>query len=283
LDVTNHEEVAMSGFEAIDVSRDGAIAQVELTGPGKGNAMGPAVFRELAQAFRDLDRDDAVRVVVVRGRGDHFTYGLDLAAMMADLAPHLLGPQMAAKRTKLHDLIRDLQESMDAVERCRKPTIAAIQGWCIGGGLDLAAACDVRLCSRDAKFSLREVRVAIVADLGSLQRLPPIIGEGLTRELAFTGQDIDADRALQIGLVNSVWPDADALFAAARAMADDIARNPPLVVQGVKQVMNHTARRNVADGLAYVAVWNSAFLQSMDLTEAFTAFREKREPRFRGQ
>ena len=273
----------MTKLEAFSVDVSEGIAEVTLKGPGKGNAMGPAFFRELPSIFSALDRDEAVRAVVVMSSGDHFSYGLDLAAMMSELGPYLMGPQMAAKRTALHDLIRELQGGLDLVERCRKPVIAAINGWCIGGGLDLAAACDVRLCSADAKFSLREVRVAIVADLGSLQRLPPIIGQGATRELAFTGKDIDAKRASAIGLVNDVLPDRAGVIDAARSMAKQIADNPPLVVQGIKQVMNATAVRSTEAGLEYVALWNAAFLQSMDLTEAFTAFREKRPPVFKGR
>jgi enoyl-CoA hydratase len=139
------------------------------------------------------------------------------------------------------------------------------------------------MCSSDAKFSLREVKVAIVADLGSLQRLPPIIGQGATRELAFTGNDIDARRALELGLVNQVHDGRDAVMEAAHQMARTIAENPPLVVQGIKRVMNFTSTRPTAQGLEYVAAWNAAFLQSMDLTEAFTAFREKRSAKFKGQ
>jgi enoyl-CoA hydratase len=147
----------------------------------------------------------------------------------------------------------------------------------------LIAACDIRLCSADARFSLREVKVAIVADLGSLQRLPRIIGQGATRELAFTGKDIAASRALEIGLVNEVCETQDTLLEAARKLAREIADNPPLVVQGIKRVMNYCADKSVADGLGYVAVWNSAFLQSVDLVEAMTAFRERRAPQFKGR
>ena len=146
--------------------------------------------------------------------------------------------------------------------------IAAVSGWCIGGGVDVVAAADIRLASADAKFSVREVKVAIVADLGSLQRLAGIIGEGHLRELAYTGKDIDAARAEKIGLVNDVYPDQDAVLAAARELAAEIAANPPLVVQGVKDVLGHEREREVADGLRYVAAWNAAFLPSKDLGEA---------------
>jgi enoyl-CoA hydratase len=270
-------------LEALDVTIDQGIAEVVLKGPGKGNAMGPEVFRELPVVFGELDRDPEVRAVLVRGSGDHFSFGLDLKSMMAQIGRFVMGPQMAARRSDLLDLIRELQGSTDAVERCRKPVIAAIAGWCIGGGLDLAAVCDVRICSADARFSLREVKLAIVADLGSLQRLPQIIGEGNTRELAFTGKDIDAARALSMHLVNAVLPDRETLLDAARAMAREIAGNPPLTVQGIKQVMSFSASRRTDDGLRFVAAWNAAFLQSLDLNEAVAAFMEKREPRFKGQ
>jgi len=275
--------MTVAGFDFLDITTSEGVAEVLLQGPRKGNAMGPLFFKEMPLAFAELDRDDSVRAVIVRGAGTSFSYGLDLKEMMADLGPLIAGPQLAKGRTALLDLIVELQKSTSCVAECRKPVISAISGWCIGGGLDLAAACDVRLCSKDAMFSLREVRVAMVADLGSLQRLPAIIGEGATRELALTGADIDAGRAHRLGLVNEVFDDADALVEGARAMAATMASNPPLVVQGIKRVMNRRTRRDQADDLEAVAIWNAAFLQSMDLTEAFTAFVQKREPVFKGQ
>lgn len=273
----------MSGYNSIRIERSAGIAEVILIGPGKGNAMGPDFWREMPELFAALDDDDEIRVVVVRGEGGQFSYGLDLAAMMGELGQHLGGENLAADRMRLLDLIARMQESCDLVARCRKPVIAAIAGWCIGGGLDLASACDIRLCSVDARFSLREVKVAMVADIGSLQRLPRIIGDGNTRELAFTGKDIDSARALKIGLVSDVYDSEDALLEASRKLARDIADNPPLVVQGIKQVMNYCADKSTADGLRYVAVWNAAFLQSNDLGEAMAAFRERRPPKFSGR
>ncbi len=270
-------------MDALDLSVSDGVAIVTMKGPGKGNAMGPPFWREMPALFRSLDADDAVRSVVVRGSGDHFSYGLDVAAMMGTLGPLLAGAQQAKERTGLLSAIREMQTAFDVVAECRKPVIAAIAGWCIGGGLDLAAACDVRLCSASARFSLREVKIAIVADLGSLQRLPAIIGEGATRELAYTGANIDAERALRVGLVNDLLPDDGALFEAARTMATAIAKNPPLVVQGIKQVMSYGHDRRVADAMRHVALWNAAFLQSKDLAEALTAFLERREPRFVGE
>lgn len=270
-------------MESLTLEVRESVATVTLLGPGKGNALGPAFWRELPALFAQLDADPTLRAVVVRGSGKAFTYGLDLMAMAEDLGPLIVPGGGAPERTALLALIRRLQGAIDAVARCTRPVIAAAHGWCIGGGLDLAAACDVRLCSADARFSLREVKVAMVADLGSLQRLPAIIGEGNTRELAFTGKDVDAARALRMGLVNEVFETPEALFAAAEQLAQEIARNPPLVVSGIKQVLNAEAEARVQRGLAHVATWNAAFLPSEDLQEAFAAFAERRAPDFKGR
>jgi enoyl-CoA hydratase len=255
------------------------VAEVTLTGPGKGNAMGPDFWRDLPVVFDILDSDDDTRAIVLRGDGAHFSYGLDLLAMMGSLS----AGDKAAGRAKLLDMILEMQGAVTRVQTCRKPVIAAIHGWCIGGGLDLIAGCDIRLCSADARFSLRETRMAMVADIGSLQRLPPIIGEGNTRELAFTGKDIDAQRALKMGLVNDVFATSEELFTAAHTMARQIAANPPLAVQGAKRVLNETQGKSLDEGLRYVALWNAAYLHTNDLREAISAFIEKREPHFTGE
>jgi enoyl-CoA hydratase len=270
-------------FSAFEVVVSDGIATVTLTGPGKGNAMGPDFWRECPQVFSLLDEDDAVRVVLLRGRGSAFSFGLDLMAMAGELGPLLSTSAGPVERTKLFDVIQRMQAGPDAVARCRKPVIAAIHGWCLGGAIDLVAACDIRLASQTAKLSVREVKVAMVADVGTLQRLPHLIGEGHTRQLAFTGEDITAARAQAIGLVNDVFADDDALFAAAHAMARSIAENPPLVVQGIKRVMHARLQGQIGDGLRQVATWNAAFLASEDLGEAMAAFAEKRAPRFQGR
>jgi enoyl-CoA hydratase len=179
--------------------------------------------------------------------------------------------------------IRRLQEAITSLARCRKPVIAGVSGWCIGGGVDLISAADIRIASADAKFSVREAKLAIVADVGSLQRLAGIIGEGHLRELALTGQDIDAARAERIGLVNHVYPDRYSMLSAARELAGDIAANPPLAVHGVKQILNDAREDSIAAGLRHVAAWNAAFLPSEDLTEALEAFTHKRAPHFKGR
>ena len=244
------------------------VAEVTLLGPGKGNAMGPDFWRELPVVFRALDTDPAVRAVVLTGSGAHFSYGLDLPAMLPSWGELFAPGELTERRTKLLDGIRTLQDSVTSVAACRKPVIAAT---------------DIRLASADTKFSVREVKVAMVADIGSLQRLAGIIGEGHLRELAFTGKDIDAARAERIGLVNDVYPVQEAALTAARDLAAEIAANPPLVVHGVKEILNSTREADVAAGLRYVAAWNAAFLPSKDLGEALQAFVERRPPRFTGE
>lgn len=264
--------------ETLRLDRNQHIASVVLVKP----TMPPAFFRELGAAFDEIARMDDVRAVIVRSDSKHFTYGLDLPAAFSELGPGLQGGS-ARVRTELHRTIRELQTEITKVAHSAVPVIAAVHGWCIGGGVDLITACDLRLASADARFSVRETKIAIVADLGTLQRLPLLVGQGIARELAFTGKDVDAARAERIGLVNQVFADAGALREGAEALALEIATNPPLTVQGVKRVLDFGAGRRVADGLDYVAAWNSAFLASEDLGEALGAFLEKRPPRFSGK
>ena len=270
-------------YQSLAVDVDGHVAQVTLLGPGKGNAMGPAFWVELPSAFATLDADPDVRAIVLTGSGRNFSYGLDLAAMGDTLSPMLADGALARPRAEFHTRLRGMQQSITAVADCRTPVIASIHGWCIGGGVDLISAVDIRYASADAKFSVREVKLAIVADVGSLARLPLILSDGHLRELALTGKDIDAARAEKIGLVNDVYDDAEASLAAAHATAREIAANPPLVVQGVKDVLDEQRTAQVSASLRYVAAWNSAFLPSKDLTEGITAMFAKRAPDFKGE
>lgn len=272
-----------SSWKAFTVERTEHVAQVTLIGPGKGNAMGPDFWSELPQIFAQLDADPEVRAVVLTGAGKHFSYGLDLPAMAGDLGSVLADKAQAKPRTDFHAMVKRMQAAITAVADCRKPVVAAISGWCIGGGVDLISAADIRYASTDAQFSVREVKVGMVADVGSLARLPLIIGDGHLRELALTGKDIDAARAEKIGLVGDVFDDAASALAAAHATAAEIAANPPLVVHGIKDVLDHTRSAQVDDSLRYVAAWNSAFLPSEDLTEAITAVMQKRTPVFKGR
>lgn len=270
-------------FESVRVSVSDHVAEVLMRATGKAPRMGPALWNEFSQVFREIDRDDSVRVVLLRGEGQHFSTGLDLMAMGAEVAPLVGQPSFVTERTRLIELIERMQGAITAVAQCKKPVIAAIHGHCIGGGVDLITACDVRLCSADAVFSVREVRLAMVADVGTLARLPAIVGQGVAREWALTGDDFDASRALRSGLVNDRFDTPDALFEHARAMAARIAKNPPLTVQGVKQVLNDRSEREARESLRYVALYNAAFLPSEDLREALASFLEKRSPKFEGR
>ncbi len=268
----------MNANPAIRIEMDGHVAWLILCRPERRNAMGMAFFREMTETFQRLDEDPNVRVVVICAEGKSFSVGLDLMEAGA-----LLVGKGADDRAVLHQKIMELQESNNAVERCRKPVIAAVHGHCIGGGVDLLSACDIRLASADALFSIRETRIAIIADLGTLQRLPHIIGQGWFRELALTGRDFTADEALQMGFITRKCDNRQALIEAAGGLAQTIAGLAPLTVQGVKEVINYSRDNGVYPGLAYVAQKNAAVLPSEDLMEAVAAFMEKRDPVFRGK
>jgi enoyl-CoA hydratase len=272
--------------EVFTIEVDGSVATLWLDRPEKRNAMGPAFWDDLPVAMTAIGGDPSVRAVVIAARGPHFSVGLDLVAMAGiGAGPETADgsrPSIAARARHARAEIARLQASVTAVADCPVPVIAAVHGWCIGGGVDLIAACDIRLASADAQFSVRETKIAIVADVGSLQRLPAIIGKGHVAELAFTGKDISSARAEAIGLVNHVSADAATVLADALAMAAEIAANSPLAVQGTKAVLTACEDRTVAEGLDYVATWNSAFLASDDLAEAMAAFMEKRPANFTG-
>ncbi|MDD5222567.1 MAG: crotonase/enoyl-CoA hydratase family protein [bacterium] len=270
----------MGDYKVIAIEKKGHVAWLWLNNPDKLNVMGKPFWTDFPLAVRELADDPEVWVVVVAAKGRAFSAGLDLKTMGSISAG---AEGMLAGRDKLLEEIMHLQEAFTMIEDCPKPFIAAVHGFCIGGGLDLMATCDIRLASADAVISLREARMAIVADLGSLQRLPAIIGKGHLRELAFTGKDIDAARAKEIQLLNEVYPDQNALYAAADKLAGEIANNSPLVVQGIKRILKFGEGKSVKDALQFVATWNSSFLVSEDLIEAFQAFAQKRPAEFKGR
>ena len=262
------------------LERDGHVATVWLGRPDKRNAMGKEFWDDLPRAIEALDEDDDVRAIVIAGIGPSFTVGLDLVAF-ADVGGGDGSP--VKQRRDLLDTIRRMQWTMTSIDKCDKPVIASIHGYCLGGGIDLITACDIRLASADATFSIRETKIAMVADVGTLQRLPRIVGAGHTAELALTGKDIGAERAKEIGLVNDVYPDADAVYKASLEMAHEIAANSPLAVQGTKHVLRAADGKTVDEALEFVSLWNAAFLRSNDLMEAMAAFIQKRPPEFTGE
>ncbi len=272
----------------LTIEQDGHVATLWLDRPEKRNAMGPEFWNGLPGVMAELGADPEVRVVLLAGRGPAFTVGLDLYYYGAKLAQGMAGDaggetSAAGRRMALRADIKAMQASITAVADCPKPVIAVIHGWCIGGGVDLVTACDMRLASADAVFSVRETKLAIVADVGTLQRLPGIVGPGRVAELVYTGRDVPAAEAHEMGLVDHVYEDGEALHKAAGELAGQIAEKSPLIVQGAKAVLRAGEGRSVAEALDYVATWNAAMLESDDLREAMRAFLEKRPPNFTGE
>ncbi|NNE71448.1 MAG: crotonase/enoyl-CoA hydratase family protein [Rhodothermales bacterium] len=265
-------------LETIAISEQDGIAHIELNRPDKANAMNSAMWKDLRTAFDWLSESTA-RVGVLSGRGDHFTAGIDLA-MLAELRVDLTGLAEGRRQEWLKDFITELQAAVNAAETCRKPVLAAIHGACIGGGVDLVTACDMRYCTEGTRFSVKEVDLAIVPDVGTLQRLPGLVGEGLARELAYTGRQFDGADAHAMRLVNRVYPDRHRMLDAVRGIASTIARKSPLTIRGIKDTLNYSRDHSVPEGLAYVAAKNAATLISDDLTEVMLAAREGREPNF---
>ena len=270
----------MANADAVlTVEKDEHIATVWLDNEAKRNALGLPFWRDMPSIMSDLEADDDVRAIVIAGRGVCFTAGIDVA--------FLAGAGGSLDREGSNTLrglngVKRLQQAITAVADTSKPTIAAIHGWCVGAGVDLISACDIRIAAADAKFSVRETRLALVADVGTLQRLPRVIPAGHVAELAFTGKDIDAERALRIGLVNDTYPDQEGVLKAARELAAEIAALSPAAVQGTKKVLRYAEDHTVEDGLDYVGLWNQSMLNRDDVREALTAFTEKRPPRFGG-
>jgi len=269
----------MPELRCLNLTLTGAIARIELNRPTKANALNGALWREIGEACRWVDETPAARVAILSGAGRHFCAGIDFE-LMNELLAEVKALSPGQREEHLRRIILGLQAALTALETCRKPVLAAIQGLCIGGGLDLIAACDLRYASADAAFSLKEVDLAIVADVGSLQRLPHLIGEGQVRELAFTARQFDAAEAQAMGLINRVYPDSDALWDGVQAIAATIAAKSPLAVRGIKQALNYGRDHRVADGLEQVATWNAAMLLSADTQEAITAAMQKRPAQF---
>jgi len=272
-------------YENIRVERFGHRAELVLDNADKLNAMPIPFFYEVRDALEALEADDDIRSIVLWAEGRMFTAGLDLKSAMGTVMggdANGTSKSRVTQNLRLYKTIKDLQACFSALQSCRKPVIAAIHGKCIGGGVDLITACDVRVCTADASFSIYETKIAIVADVGTLQRITPIVGKGMAREMALSGRFVDANRALRCGLVNEVYPDKDAMLAGARELADEIAANSPLAVQGTKAVLNYSDEHSTDEGLEYVAQWNSSFFMSNDVGEAIAAFMEKRPPAFTG-
>ncbi len=271
----NTIEIVLHGPE----THDAHIAEVRLSRPDRSNAMNDAMWHELRKAFQWADAESEVRVVLLTGAGKNFCSGIDLS-LLANVQAVVDHADPARSHERLRRLILDMQDCLSSVERCRKPVIAAIQGACIGAGVDLVTCCDMRYGAVDAQFSVREIDVGMVADVGTLQRLPRLVPDGVARELAFSGRTLDAGEAKEIGFVNRVFEAHEALHEGVTKVARSIAGKSPLAIRGTKEMLNYGRDHSVADGLNYVATWNAAMLMSADLSEAMGALREKRVPKF---
>jgi len=272
---------AMPTLETIRLSLADKVATVTLNRPEKANAMNWQMWQDIRSAMQWADRTPGVRAVVLQGEGKHFTSGIDLTMMMG-LQAQIKDDCDGRMREKLRELILEMQDTLTSLERCRKPVLAAIHAGCVGGGVDLVSCADMRYCSADAYFTIKEIDIGMVADVGTLQRLPKLIGsQGLVRELAYTGRKVEAEEAQRIGLVNRVFDSREALYAGVREVALQIAAKSPLSIRGTKDILNHTRDHSVADGLQYMATWNAAMLMSQDLMTAMMASMAKQAPEFK--
>ena len=267
------------GYQHLEIEKKGHVATLWLNRPQKRNAMSEDMWADIPSAIGDLNSDASVRVVILAGRGPAFSVGIDLD-MLAGLQPD--GGSTAVSSLVVYNKVLELQQTASCFADSPKPVIAAVHGYCLGAGMDLITACDIRLAARNSVFSVRETKMGMVADIGSLQRLPGIVGAGATAEMAYTGGDFTADWAKSHGLVNDVYESHDELITAAEGLAATIASNSPLVTFGIKKVLAAGDGRTVQEALDYVAQWNASFLFSNDLKEALTAFMEGRDPDFTG-
>lgn len=264
----------MTTLETFDLRIEDSIAWVYFNRPERANALNQKAWDEMKVLFEELDDNNDVRVIILSGHGKHFCAGIDLELLM-DVA-QFSQPCEGRKREQLRKKVLALQAPINAIEQCSKPVIAAIKGGCIGGGVDIISACDMRYCTDDAYFTIKEIDMGMVADLGTLQRLPKIIPQGIARELAYTGRNVAGIEAERIGLVNRTYTGAEEMYTEVMKTAQSIASKSPLSIRGTKAILNHSRDHSVADGLEYMATWNAAMLLSDDLMEAFQAKIQKR-------
>ncbi|MEM7253146.1 MAG: crotonase/enoyl-CoA hydratase family protein [Pseudomonadota bacterium] len=258
------------GYQSVEFSLDGHIGVLNIARPDAANAMDLPFWQEMVDVFTTIADDPEVRVVVLTGRGKHFTAGIDLSAL-GGIINESRDDDWARQRDRLRRTILELQETFSVIERCRVPVLAAIQGACIGGGIDLISACDMRYCTEDAFFCIHETNIGMVADVGTLQRLPKIIPDGVMRELSYTGRRMGAAEAKDCGLVNATYPNVDALYEGVWATAREIATKSPLAVTGCKEMISYARDHSESDGLNYIATWNAAFLSGPEMKRALDA------------
>lgn len=270
-------------YECFDVEVKDRVAHIVLSRPAKRNSMTPAFWRELPEIVTEIDAAAEARVIVISSTGPHFTAGLDISHLRAGGGNGQDRPDAEAEAreavrhgARFYDNTRRLQGSFSALENCRLPVLAAIQGGCIGGGVDMVTACDMRYATEDAFLTVFEINVGITADVGTFPRLVKLIPEGIVRELAYTGRRMAAAEAKEVGLVNRVFRDQEAMLEGVFEIAGEIAAKPPLALYGCKRMINYSRDHNTADGLDYISIWNASFLQPAEMREAVMANQEKR-------
>jgi len=261
-------------FDTLELHIEQQVATVSLNRPDKANSMNAAMWAELQACFEWLDEEPAVRAVILAGNGKHFCAGLDLA-MFGNL--HGASSEPARRAEHLRRTILRLQDNLSAIEKCRKPVLAAIHNTCIGGGVDMTCCADMRYATEDAYFSIREIDIGMTADVGTLQRLPKLIPDGMVRELAYTGRAMDAEEARELGFVNRVYEDRETMLREVTTLARTIARKSPLAVRGSKEMLLYSRDHSVAEGLNYIATWNSGMLCQADLEAGMRAQMEKKQ------
>ena len=262
----------------------GQVAHVILNRPDSYNTMVRQFWNELPELVAGIDASGTTRAIVLSSTGKHFCAGMDLAVFTGGESGGGLaggGPtEEGRQRAALRQMVLTLQESFSVFERVRMPVLAAVQGGCIGGAVDMVTACDMRYCSADAFFVVQEINLGMTADVGTLQRLPKVIPPGVAREMAYRGHRVGAERALEVGLVNQVFDTHDQLVEGVLDIAAEIASKSPLAVWGTKQVLNYARDHSVADSLEYMATWQSGMFHPGDMVETFTAKAEGRPPSF---
>jgi enoyl-CoA hydratase len=259
-------------FETLQLSIEAQVATVCLNRPDKANAMNAPMWDELQRCFEWLDQESFVRVVILAGNGKHFCAGLDLA-VFGNL--HSATPDPARRAEQLRRTILRLQDNLTAIEKCRVPVLAAIHKTCIGGGVDMTCCADMRYATEDAYFAIREIDIGMTADVGTLQRLPRIIPDGVVRELAYTGRTMDAEEARAVGFVNRVFENRETMMREVTAIAREIAAKAPLAVRGTKEMLLYARDHSVSEGLNYIATWNAGMMSQADLQAGMQAQMSK--------
>ena len=269
----------MNSHEFFQLEQDSdGVAHLQLSRPERLNTMTPAFFPAVRDAVRGLDEAGSTRALVISSTGKHFSAGMALDVFAGD--EQMLAVRTARQRLAFQRSLARLMDCFSALDEARFPVVCAIQGGCIGGALDLATACDIRLCSADAFFTVQEISIGMAADLGVLQRLPKIVPQGVAREMAYAGERLGAERALQVGLVNAVLPDAPALHERALALARTIASKSPLAIAGSKLALNHARDHSTQAALAQMTLLQSAIFDTDEMAAAISAWKAKGQAAF---